>query len=111
MTLAEIIYNHSLHLPEPAAREVLDFIQFMEQRYGTVPIVSQSMESAVSNDGTIINTITALDSLSKDTDDALSPLYQALERIGFIGCVDADEQWSVRYKDEIDFSHKCGEKR
>lgn len=34
MTLAETIYHHSLHLPEPAAREVLDFIQFMEQRYG-----------------------------------------------------------------------------
>ena len=33
MTLAETIYHHSLHLPEPAAREVLDFIQFMEQRY------------------------------------------------------------------------------
>ena len=36
MTLAETIYHHSLHLPEPAAREVLDFIQFMEQRYGVV---------------------------------------------------------------------------
>lgn len=33
MTLAETIYHHSLHLPEPAAREVLDFIQFIEQRY------------------------------------------------------------------------------
>ena len=32
MTLAETIYQHSLSLPEPAAREVLDFIQFMEQR-------------------------------------------------------------------------------
>lgn len=33
MTLAETIYQHSLALPEPTAREVLDFIQFMEQRY------------------------------------------------------------------------------
>ena len=33
MTLAETIYQHSLSLPEQAAREVLDFIQFMEQRY------------------------------------------------------------------------------
>ncbi len=33
MTLAETIYQHSLSLPESAAREVLDFIQFMEQRY------------------------------------------------------------------------------
>jgi hypothetical protein len=33
MTLAETIYQHSLSLPEQAAREVLDFVQFMEQRY------------------------------------------------------------------------------
>jgi hypothetical protein len=33
MTLAEAIYQHSLRLPEPAAREVLDFIEFLEQRY------------------------------------------------------------------------------
>lgn len=34
MTLAEAIYQHSLALPEPAAREALDFIEFLEQRYG-----------------------------------------------------------------------------
>ena len=34
MTLAETIYHHSLHLPEPAAREALDFIQDLEKRYG-----------------------------------------------------------------------------
>lgn len=33
MTLAEMIYQHSLRLPEPAAREALDFIEFLEQRY------------------------------------------------------------------------------
>ena len=98
MTLAETIYNHSLHLPEPAAREVLDFIKIMEQRYGTVPVVSQSLGNTVANESAI----------AKNADDAVSPLYQALERIGFIGCVDTDEQWSTRYKDEIDFSHKCG---
>ncbi len=36
MTLAEMIYEHSQRLPEPAAREVLDFIEFLEQRYGAV---------------------------------------------------------------------------
>lgn len=36
MNLAETIYRHSLHLPEQAAREALDFIEFLEQRYGTV---------------------------------------------------------------------------
>lgn len=34
MTLAEMIYQHSLKLPESAAREALDFIEFLEQRYG-----------------------------------------------------------------------------
>ena len=34
MTLVESIYRHSLSLPESAAREALDFIQFLEQRHG-----------------------------------------------------------------------------
>lgn len=33
MNLAETIYQHSLRLPEAAAREALDFIEFLEQRY------------------------------------------------------------------------------
>ena len=33
MTLAESIYQHSLRLPEAAAKEALDFIEFLEQRY------------------------------------------------------------------------------
>lgn len=33
MSLAENIYHHSRKLPEQAAREALDFIQFLEQRY------------------------------------------------------------------------------
>ena len=37
MNLAEIIYQHSLNLPDAAAREALDFIEFLEQRYGVVP--------------------------------------------------------------------------
>lgn len=42
MTLAETIYHHSLHLPEQAAQEALDFIEFLEQRYGTVQTASKS---------------------------------------------------------------------
>jgi hypothetical protein len=30
MTLTEMIYQHNLKLPEPAAREALDFIEFLE---------------------------------------------------------------------------------
>ncbi|EIC27854.1 DUF2281 domain-containing protein [Methylomicrobium album] len=34
MSLAETIYQHSLNLPESVAKEALDFIVFLEQRYG-----------------------------------------------------------------------------
>lgn len=37
MTLAEAIYRHSLNLPEQAAQEALDFIEFLEQRYQSQP--------------------------------------------------------------------------
>jgi len=37
MNLAETIYQHSLNLPETAAREALDFIAFLEQRYALIP--------------------------------------------------------------------------
>ncbi len=33
MNLAETIYRHSLNLSETAAREALDFIEFLEHRY------------------------------------------------------------------------------
>lgn len=33
MNLAQQIYQHSLNLPEQAAREALDFIEFLEIRY------------------------------------------------------------------------------
>ena len=39
MTLAETIYHHSLNLPEPAAREALDFIEFLEHRYSLAPAI------------------------------------------------------------------------
>jgi hypothetical protein len=42
MTLAETIYRHSLHLPEQAAQEALDFIEFLEQRYSTVRTAPKS---------------------------------------------------------------------
>ena len=39
MSLAENIYHHSRRLPEEAAREALDFIQFLEQRYASKSIL------------------------------------------------------------------------
>jgi uncharacterized protein (DUF433 family) len=42
------------------------------------------------------------------TQDASSPLYRALDTIGFIGCIDADEELSTTYKQKLDFSDKRG---
>ncbi len=41
MNLAETIYQHSLNLPDNAAREVLDFIEFLEQRYSLIRPVTK----------------------------------------------------------------------
>ena len=43
MNLAETIYQHSLNLPETAAREALDFIEFLEQRYAPVPASTKQL--------------------------------------------------------------------
>lgn len=48
MSLAENIYHHSRRLPEQAAREALDFIEFLEQRYAgksTLPARPEDTES------------------------------------------------------------------
>ena len=38
MTLAETIYQRSLKLPDAAAQEALDFIDFLNQRYGLADV-------------------------------------------------------------------------
>lgn len=45
MNLAETIYQHSLNLPENAAREALDFIEFLEQRYAPTPAGANDTEA------------------------------------------------------------------
>ena len=44
MNLAKTIYQHSLNLPEIAAREALDFIEFLEQRYAPAPINTKQQD-------------------------------------------------------------------
>ena len=102
MTLAETIYQHSLLLPEQAAREALDFIEFLEQRYKIASVASNVPE----NTNNLLS-VTEEAMLNDESYPYITPLYKALESIGFIGCVDDDEELSCRYKEEIDFSHKC----
>ena len=40
MTLADAIYERCVKLPDEAAREALDFIDFLGQRYGTTEIAA-----------------------------------------------------------------------
>jgi hypothetical protein len=42
--LAEIICLHCLKLPETAAREMLDFVEFLEQRYGSGPLTKEEAD-------------------------------------------------------------------
>jgi|GEM_PF-1919419 len=42
------------------------------------------------------------------TNTEFSPIYQAFEQAGLIGCIETDEQLSTTYKDKLDFSFKHG---
>jgi len=76
-------------LPPSLQKEVWDFVQFVKRRHGLAPTKMEDSSWVESGD---------------------SPLYKALEEIGFVGCIDSDEQLSQNYKNHIDFSIKCGEK-
>ena len=74
-------------LPPNLQREVWDFVQFVKKRHGLPPARSEKPSKP-------------------DTGD--SPLYQALEEIGFVGCIESDEQLSQTYKSRMDFSNGSG---
>lgn len=86
-TLAETIYRRSIDLPEHAAREALDFVEFLRQRH---PVGQEEQPEAVSVEP--------------------SPIYRAFEEAGLIGCMETHENLSLTYKDKLDFSAKTGEK-
>lgn len=50
MTLAETIYQRSLQLPEAAAREALDFIEFLSQRHGLAEAATMADGDAAAYD-------------------------------------------------------------
>jgi hypothetical protein len=50
----------------------------------------------------------AMSGLEPDSQPAKSPLYEALESIGFIGCIDDAPGFSADYKSRLDFSAKTG---
>ncbi len=50
MTLAETIYQRSLKLPDVAAQEALDFIEFLNQRYGLAEVTTTADGDAAAYD-------------------------------------------------------------
>lgn len=67
MNLAETIYQRCLNLPEPLAREVLDFILFLEQRYA-----KDKLKPSAQNDNTETFLAALSGSLSDDSPDDIN---------------------------------------
>jgi hypothetical protein len=80
MHLIEDIQREADTLSTQGQREVLDFIRFLKSR--------------------------PAETSAPDEQD--SPLFRQLEESGFIGCIATDEQLSSTYKQQLDFSGKCG---
>ncbi|MDZ7758676.1 MAG: hypothetical protein U5L00_00240 [Desulfovermiculus sp.] len=89
MTSKIDLQNEIESLPPNLQKEVWDFVQFVKRRHGLPSAQTEAAPTAATVD---------------------SPLYQALEEIGFVGCLESDEQLSQTYKSRMDFSNKCGEK-
>ncbi len=50
----------------------------------------------------------ALSGLYQENQPVKSPLYEALESIGFIGCIDEDPSLSADYKSRLDLPPRWG---
>lgn len=86
MNITSDIHSEIASLPPNLRAEVLDFVQFVKQRHG-LPATSVQVAPA--------------------SDERDSPLFQALQAAGFVGCIETDEQLSTTYKSKLDFSGKC----
>lgn len=87
MTTLNDIETEIAALPTNLRAEVLDFVWFVKQRHG-LPAAPAAMTTA------------------PDTGD--SDFFQALVAVGFVGCINTNEQLSTAYKNRLDFSAKRG---
>ena len=74
-------------LPPNLRAEVLDFVKFIKQRHG-LPALHAAVDKG------------------PETGD--SAFFQALQQIGFVGCIESDDQLASTYKTRLDFSAKAG---
>lgn len=86
-TVSNSIEHEIAALPRNLRAEVLDFVHFIKQRHGLGAAPTNSADTSDQGD---------------------SPLYQALSDAGMVGCIDTNDQFSTRYKNELDFSTKLG---
>lgn len=86
MNILNRIESEIAALPPNLRAEVLDFVQFVKQRHG-IPTAHPVGKTSGTGD---------------------SAFFQALEKTGFIGCIETDEQLSTTYKNKLDFSAKGG---
>lgn len=86
MSILNSIESEIAALPPNLRAEVLDFVQFVKQRHG----------------------IPTTHPVGKTADTGASAFFQALEKTGFIGCIETDEQLSTTNKNKLDFSAKGG---
>lgn len=47
-------------------------------------------------------------SIPSKTESDTSPIYQAFDAAGLIGCISTGEELSTTYKEKMDFSNKVG---
>lgn len=87
MTTLNDIASEIAALPPNLRAEVLDFVRSVKQRHG-------------------LSAAPAAVTVAPGAGD--SAFFQALEAVGFVGCIDTNEQLSTAYKNRLDFSAKCG---
>ena len=100
---AQEITTQLLMLPEQEQQEALDFIEFLHNK-------SKRQLSAINkykSGATVLEDKPDNQTMATDEKTA-SPIYQAFEQAGLIGCIETDEQLSTTYKEKLDFSFKHG---
>ena len=99
---AQEITSEILTLPEQEQQEVVDFVGFLKAK-----LIRRQAKHFLEQQESQTYQQSEEDSLLKDAiDKDISPIYQAFEQAGLIGCIESDEQLSSNYKEKVDFSFK-----
>jgi hypothetical protein len=89
-------------LPEQEQQEALDFIEFLQGKS------ARKLRNANYQNKTESFRDTSKTQQKVIDEKDISPIYQAVEQAGLIGCIETDEQLSTTHKQKLDFSFKHG---